>query len=192
MTALGQHQENRLSCSQCTDENNMVSQSFEQLKIVAMDESGSPLGLSTQSLLPLSKKDSFTPDGETNVILHAEEHVVVTINYQKQVTLSYSRSSISNDDYLNGKILQNLDGESFDLNNQDYISDTWISHWLSRPIAYLFLTDEAEAWLGDIRELRVKLLRQGYPIWHQRMMEILWVADLAYNSIAERISKLFS
>ena len=189
MTTLGQHQENSLSCSQYTDKTYTDSQLSEQSKIAATDENGSRLELPIQSLTPLNKKDSFMPDGVMRLMVRVEEHVVVTTSYQKQETLSYSKSSNSNDDYLNGKI-QKLNSESRDLKTQDSIIDTWITRWIARPIAYLFLTNEAEAWLGDIRELRIKLLCQEYPIWHQRIMEILWVTDLTYNSITERIKKL--
>jgi hypothetical protein len=44
------------------------------------------------------------------------------------------------------------------------LDETWASHWISAPVAYLFSEERREEYLGDLYEIN-QLSYKGYPLW---------------------------
>lgn len=61
------------------------------------------------------------------------------------------------------------------------------------PVAYLFLPlDYADSFLGDLCEKRLRMWNSRYRTWVICVFDLLWAADLCYQSIATRIKMLWS
>lgn len=71
-------------------------------------------------------------------------------------------------------------------------AETWISRWLSSPIAYLFPEERREEWLGDLYELHREMLHKKYPWWLINCIDLGRTIILVISALQIKISDFFS
>jgi hypothetical protein len=69
----------------------------------------------------------------------------------------------------------------------DYV-ETWVSKWISCPIAYLFPEERREEWLGDLYELNREMLHKSYPRWMVNLINIGRTIILIFSALQIKIS----
>ena len=185
-TSLNFPYENNSSSLPSAIEFDMDSQSCGPLTNAVTEEKESLSEPSIPSCMDLNRKGLSILDGEKSLLVIVQVPDDVIINSLTTGSKQSSKLSPFNNNCLTGKSHLQI------VNNQaNNVQDTWLTRWVTVPNAYLWLEADGETWLGDIRELRMKLFKQGYPYWHRSMMEFLWTLDLIYRSIAARIGMVF-
>jgi hypothetical protein len=68
--------------------------------------------------------------------------------------------------------------------------ETYVSRWVSAPIAYLFPEERREEWLGDLYETNQEMLHKGYPLWMVNVNNLLKTMILVSSALEIKFKQL--
>jgi hypothetical protein len=66
------------------------------------------------------------------------------------------------------------------------LNETWVSHWISAPVAYLFPEERREEYLGDLYEIN-QLSHKGYPSWIVNIINLGRTAVWIFSALEIKI-----